>query len=383
MITFKLRKRQRILRNFRRAREHRSVPMQLADFVVHKWKLNVNWDYYYLFGFYRRDLPWSEKALYVNFGGSYYFPWEGNSLKYDRLFIRKSLQKAVLVAEGLATPRLLMKVGLQYAINTEEAFAAELGKIDRPFITKFDGGGSGVLNLAFEPDNGKFRCGESLVGAHWIWQQYQAVVKIGFLVEERVVNHPVLAEIYPTSLNTLRLNTVKTADGEWHQLRPIIKFGSGGSHIDNTAAGGLFAGIDESGRIETAHTADGKSVDSHPDTQSLIRGKAVPYYQEALELALRASKVFGFMSSIGWDIGITSDGPTIIEGNPAWDPEIYQEKLGPFLSPEVAAGLIPRRWWTPWDKTHMYPNYMKYVDGGLWQRFLARRRQRLLLRLRE
>ena len=148
--------------------------MQAWDLVAHKLKLNAYWEDYYRFGFYRQDMTWSEKALYVSDHGSYYWPWEGNSLKFDRLFIRKSLQKSVVAVEGLPTPRMLLKAGSDYAIDTPEKLASELARVDVPFLTKFDGGGSGVLNLAFEPVDGKIRCGDEIVDAHWIWSQYQS-----------------------------------------------------------------------------------------------------------------------------------------------------------------------------------------------------------------
>jgi len=352
--------------------------MQAMDLITHKLRLNTHWEDYYRHGFYRQDLPWSEKALYLSDKGSYYWPWEGNSLKFDRLFIRKSLQKSVLAAEGLPTPRMLLKAGSHYAIDTAEKLAFELARVDVPFLTKFDGGGSGVLNLAFDPDGGEIRCGDKVVDAHWIWSQYQSVIDSGFIVEERVWNHERLAQICPSSLNTLRLNLVKTADGKWHQTRPFIKFGHIGSHIDSTIAGGVFAGVDEAGRMGTSYNKSFESSDCHPDTQESIRGQVVPFYEEALELALRASQTFGFMATIGWDVGITPTGPTIIEANPAWRSRNYQDALGPFLTPQVAAGLSSRKWWTPWDKTHMYPHYMNDADGGWWQRYLARRRKRLL-----
>ncbi len=373
-----MRRRERIIKNFRKAREHRGVAMQAVDIITHKMKLNTHWEDYYRYGFFRQDKTWPEKALYISDKGSYYWPWEGNSLKFDRLFIRKSLQKSVVAAEGLPTPRMLLKAGSNYAVDTAEKLAAELARIDVPFLTKFDGGGSGVMNLAFEPVDGEIRCGDEIVDANWIWSQYESAIDSGFILEERVWNHEVLAEICPSSLNTLRLNLVKTADGKWHQLRPMIKFGRIGSHVDNTFAGGLFAGVDDQGCIGTAYTNSHESFDCHPDTQATICGEVVPFYREALELAAQASKVFGFMATIGWDVGITPTGPTIIEGNPAWHSRRYQDVLGPFLTPEAAAGLLSRKWWTPWDKTHMYPNYMKHADGGWWQRYLARRRKCLL-----
>lgn len=106
-----MRRRHRIIKNFRKAREHRSVAMQAMDLIAHKLKLNTHWEDYYRHGFYRQDMPWSEKALYVSDYGSYHWPWEGNSLKFDRLFIRRSLWKSVVAAEGLPTPRMLLNAG--------------------------------------------------------------------------------------------------------------------------------------------------------------------------------------------------------------------------------------------------------------------------------
>lgn len=379
--TFIQRRRHRIIRNFRKACEHRSVPLQIIDLLTHKFKLNTYWEDYYRFGFYRRDMPWSEKALYVGDYSSYYWPWEFNTLKFDRLFIRKSLHKAVLHYEGLPTSRILLKAGHVYPISSADKFAAELAKIDRPFVTKLDGGGGGLLNMTFTPEQGKYRSSDALFTAEEIWRRYESVLGAGFLVEERVENHPLLAEFHPSSLNTLRLNMVKTIDGEWHHLRPCLKIGRGQSHIDNISSGGMLCALDENGVITATYSENGETFDTHPDTGVPIAGKTVPYYREARELAMRASKVFGFMGTIGWDIGVTPDGPTIIEGNARWWAEIYQDVLGPFLTPEIAAGLIPRHWWTPWDKTHMYPDYKDHEHGGLWTKLVAAQRGRKAARI--
>ncbi len=137
--------------------------MQIVDLVTHKLRLNTYWEDYYRFGFYRRDMPWSEKALYLGDYSSYYWPWEFNSLKFDRLFIRKTLHKAVLDYEGLPTSRILMKAGHLYPINSADKFAAELAKIEQPFVTKLDGGGGGLMNMMFEPEQGRYRGAGGLV----------------------------------------------------------------------------------------------------------------------------------------------------------------------------------------------------------------------------
>ncbi len=378
-----MRRRERLIKNIQKARKYRSVPRQLVDLVIYKLKIHTYWEDYYNFGFYRGDKSWAERALYVGYSGSRYWPWEGNSLKFDRLFIRKTLQKSVLIAHGLPTPKFIMKCGEHYAINTREKFAREMEKISVPIVTKFDGGGGGVGNYSLKPEAGRFRFRDDLVDSDWIWNQYKDSMDSGFLVEERVANHPVMDELHPSSLNCLRLNTVKTADGLWHQLRPSVRMGRGGSHLDGLSVGGLFAGIDDDGRMGIAYSKSGETFEEHPDTGARIKGRDVPYFDEAVALARKASQTFGFMATIGWDVGLTPDGPMILEGNPFWDPRDIQDQLGPFLSQEVALGLIPRYWWSSWDKTHMYPDYMKDQHGGWWQRHLARRRRRWNSRLKE
>ena len=370
------RRRQRLKDNFRKAREHRSVPMQVFDLFFHKLKINTFWEDYYRFGFYRKEMPWSEKVLYVGDESSYYWPWQGNSLKFDRLFIRKTLHKPILEAAGIPTSRILIKAGLDYAINTKAKFSAALAEIHQPFVTKLDGGGGGMLNMSFVPENGHYRFDDKLYNAHDIWDSYKSILRAGFLVEERVENHPVLAEMHPESLNTLRLNLIKTIDGKWHQMRPFLKIGRGGSHIDNISSGGLITALDENGVITGAFTESGERFDVHPNTNVEILGKAVPHFQDALDIAMRASETFGFMGTIGWDVGVTPDGPKIIEGNARWWAQHDQDIIGPFLTPEIAAGLVPQKWWMPWIKTHMFPEYKDFEQGGWWTQFWARHRGR-------
>ena len=57
-----------------------------------------------------------------------------------------------------------------------------------------------------------------------------------------------LDDIYAGSLNTVRLVTVRTRDKKLHLLCPYIKFGRGGSYVDNLKAGGLMAPIGISDR---------------------------------------------------------------------------------------------------------------------------------------
>lgn len=213
-----MRRRDRIHQNFERALQHRNVAMQLVDIVVHRFKINTCWEDYYRFGFYRRDLSWEERSLYVGYFGSRFWPWDGNSLKFDRLFQLKSLQKAILLGHGIPTPSLLAKVGTKYAINTPEKLRNAMSEFNEPFVTKFDGGGSGVGIYCLRSEGGRLHCKGEEVDSDWVWQKYASVIDRGFIIEALAVNHPDLHSVYPESLNTVRMTTVKTADGLWHLL---------------------------------------------------------------------------------------------------------------------------------------------------------------------
>jgi hypothetical protein len=372
-----MRRRNRIYENFREACAHRNVFMQLLDVLMHKLKINSHWEDYYRFGFFRQDLSWEQRSLYVGYLGSRYFPWEGNSLRFDHVFQLKSLQKTILKGNGIATPPLVAKVGIDHKINSLEKLRTVLSGIDVPVVSKFDGGGSGVGIFCLEPRNGQLYCRDELVDAEWLWSKYATVIERGFIIEERAENHPVLQEIYPDSLNTVRLTTVKTSDNKWHLLLPYIKFGRGGTQVDNMSAGGMISKIDNSGHLGIAYCSKSRDqFEQHPDTNVPITGTQIPFFDDARALAIEASKAFGFMATVAWDVGITPGGPIIIEGNPFWDPQGVQDRLGPFLTPAVTTGLLPRACWTPWDRTHMYPNYMSDSSGGWLQRYMARRRRR-------
>jgi hypothetical protein len=362
---------------------YKSRPQQVYELFEHKFRINTSFRDYYRFGFYKSDESWTEKSMYLGPHGSRYWPFEGNSLRYDRLFVIKSMQKCILMGAGLPTPRLLLKVGAEYPVNSLEKFREALEQIDIPVVTKFDGGGGGGNIYALERNATGFAYDGEPVDADWIWEKYQGQIERGFIVEERIENHPVLGALHPNSINTLRLNVVKTADRKWHFLKPLLRIGRGGAHVDNMSARGVFAALDENGVARIGYCKyDDNEYAVHPDTGMQIEGLQVPFFKEALELVVYGSKTFGFMQTLGWDIAVTANGPMVIEVNTGWNFESLQQRLGPLLTPEIAAGLTPRAWFTPWDKTHMYPNYLRKYRGGWWQRLMAARRRYWTERLR-
>ena len=64
----------------------------------------------------------------------------------------------------------------------------------------------------------------------------------------------------------------------------------------------------------------------HPDTGAAIAGRALPYWQETLDLARRAHTLaFADHVVIGWDIAILAEGPRLVEGNKGPDLDLVQK----------------------------------------------------------
>ena len=104
------------------------------------------------------------------------------------------------------------------------------------------------------------------------------------------------------------------------------RIGNHGYIVDNYNGGGMVVPINEkTGVIEYPAVDKLKNVYyEHPMTHTKIVGFKVPKYKEAVETALKASKVVKEVRYVGWDIAITDKGPVIIEGNEYPGHDIYQ-----------------------------------------------------------
>lgn len=134
------------------------------------------------------------------------------------------------------------------------------------------------------------------------------------LVEEILIQHKVLADIYPTSVNTIRIVTINN-----HKIFIIggcIRIGLD-KCVDNFENGGICAVIDvEKGIIPgPAQDKAGKYYIKHPVTNNQIEGIEIPYYEELIDMIKKMAKKLPTLKYIGWDIGITPTGPSLIEAN--------------------------------------------------------------------
>lgn len=143
-----------------------------------------------------------------------------------------------------------------------------------------------------------------------------------YLLQKRLSQHPGMARLHPQSINTIRLVTFNN-NGNVKLFFAAVRMGAAGRNVDNWNAGGIAVAVDMNTGTLRQHgimkACFGRRTDIHPDTQIEFLGYPIPFFQESVELVCNVHRYLYGMHSIGWDVAITEDGPTIIEANEDWD----------------------------------------------------------------
>lgn len=153
-----------------------------------------------------------------------------------------------------------------------------------------------------------------------------------FCIAQRpVLQHIKLAAFNPSSVNTLRIVTLRTDLG----IRIIasgLRMGCGNLPVDNWAAGGIFVGVDVEGRCLGKgffKPKFGKGViTEHPISKIVFEGYQIPFWKQIVELVKKAHSHLIGLKSIGWDVAVTPDGPLLIEGNDNYEISLMQAVHG-------------------------------------------------------
>lgn len=152
---------------------------------------------------------------------------------------------------------------------------------------------------------------------------YNTFGDVAFLVQKCIQQHPLQAQLHPSSINSIRMVTVRSMkDGHIEVLPSILRIGTHGSVVDNTSQGGVAVGFDlNTGRLNEygfQKPQFGLRLAMHPDTNIRFAEYFIPHIKTAIEQA-RYFHSFLDLHSIGWDIAIGMNGPIFIEGNDNWE----------------------------------------------------------------
>ncbi len=135
------------------------------------------------------------------------------------------------------------------------------------------------------------------------------------ILEEIVIQHPDMARMCPTSVNTVRIATL-LGDKKEGIVYAFLRIGNG-KVMDNVDCGGMAARVDlDSGTLLTVGAdKQGNTFEKHPITGTPIVGFKIPFFEEAKAMCLSAMRVVPQVRFVAWDVAITADGPRFIEGN--------------------------------------------------------------------
>lgn len=152
--------------------------------------------------------------------------------------------------------------------------------------------------------------------------EFQCRVQSQCLVQRYINQNAAFSELYPGSLNTLRIVTFRNAIGISAPL-VYLRLGANGSTTDNDNGSRVVVNVDLESRTlcSSGYMMNGDDIRStleHPTSRTRFGGFAVPFLEESIELARAAHAWTPLLTSIGWDIALTADGPLLLEGNDDW-----------------------------------------------------------------
>ena len=236
------------------------------------------------------------------------FPFIANSLKNKQLFATVAAQADLPIAPCCdpVAQDLAEWLGRETDIIAKPSFRSKGQGVDR-----YQRQGATWRGAAGPISDGALRARLAE-----LWRE-------GGVIQRRLPTHAALQSLSPGALPTLRVVTCLDESGAPEACDLALRLSAGGARpVDNFNAGNLVLGIDTQGTCMAAWRGGAiqpTAHERHPATGERIVGTSVPDLAEAIALALRAHKAFaaGF-TVIGWDVGLTRDGPMLIEGN--WNP---------------------------------------------------------------
>jgi hypothetical protein len=159
------------------------------------------------------------------------------------------------------------------------------------------------------------------------------------LAETFVQQHPSIASLSSSGLNTVRVITMINNDGDVDILGARMRI-SVNSHVDNLASGNIACPIDlETGIINGPGVYSDITkapVNNHPVTNVPLIGFQVPFWAEILETTKKIALYRPENRGVGWDVALTSNGPDYIEGNHNWCKILWQIPVNKGLRSELA-----------------------------------------------
>lgn len=337
--------RMRYRRKIRQMRRRFNIPARPLDPSI-EHQATTFWSAYGM----RLDLAWHRAYMAVHPvpDAFRYIPEDIYYAHIQRALVRYDLAEAYadknsydrLFPQGTALPVLLRVMNGRchdadyHGLSWSDA-ASLLHRQNGAFIIKPSiGSGDGLGVRRFEVDDGHVILGDRRTDL----ERLRALYRDDFLVQPVFIQHPSIAAFHPSSVNTIRLYTVRL-DDEIIVMSAVLRMGDNGRCKDNR---GIPCGILAQGRLtDRAVTQKFQVLSAHPATGKPFKGFIIPGWNNAQALVRRLHERLAYFDAIGWDITIAPDEtPYLMELNLTY-PEInfLQANNGPLFGTRTEAVL--------------------------------------------
>ena len=141
-------------------------------------------------------------------------------------------------------------------------------------------------------------------------------IRDDILIQRPVRQHPGIAAINDSSVNTVRILSMLRPEGV-KLYSALLRFGIKGSRVDNASGGGFFCGIDWDGKMKkTGYRVAGDKITQHPDSGIVFEGYEIPGFQKCCDAAKKLHLQTPRFRLISWDFSVGEDGePVLVEAN--------------------------------------------------------------------
>lgn len=278
----------------------------------------------------RRSIPFRDKWEHMNRQEYQRFIARWNPRPYQKASQHKLVEKATISLQNFPTPRFIafthsvrgrtaQGAPLCNASQLRSLLSAHLGK--RLCFKRAEGyGGWGFQSYLIQQAESDVSLhdpfhAKTLTPEDW-WRQFGSDSD-GFLMEEYLEQHPDIAAINPTSVNTARLWVILT-DKECDVVGGYFRVGRNSSQVDNTSSGGLMGTLNpKTGRVGGLFDPLQSMIEvpMHPDSKVVVRNFQLPHWDAVTRLAREAIKAFPRIGVVGLDIAFGPSGPVLIELN--------------------------------------------------------------------
>ena len=315
------------------ARHKRSSLAIIVEMIRLYLKNSIGPNYYLQAGMADQNMSWSYKCSHISDKDYHAALDKLNPRPYRKITQHKLSEKSFLQFShipctdliGFLEPVKGFDVNGNHLTNDQQLIDLLSNYIDKTVCIKIPEGygGKGFFagTIFLDKDILKIKGlnEEQALTISEVLDRYRKVIATeGLLFESFIEQHPSFAQLNPSSVNTLRIWVLQTAD-KVEVIGTYIRMGRAGKLTDNAGSGGIMCPVNlKTGVLDKGLTTSvpfRDDYEQHPDHQAQIYGVKLPYWDEIISCATETLRKLPYTKFVGLDLAMTTTGPLIIEVN--------------------------------------------------------------------